>query len=232
MHTNPAVKLGCTDCHGGNANLAWPAGGDTKSRAYAIARDKAHVLPRFPESWKYPSSANPERTYSLLNKEAPEFIRFINPGDYRIARESCGACHLKTIQAAERSLMATTAMFWGGAAYNNGLLPNKQYVLGEAYTRDGQGGDAREARRRRDEDRDASRPHRQALSACRAGKTCRRRTSSACSSAAGATSSTCSRRRGCPTRSGRSSGSKNRAAPISRPRIAGPEPAGASPCRC
>jgi hypothetical protein len=137
MHTNPAVKLGCTDCHGGNAKLAWPAGGDIKSRAYAIARDKAHVLPRFPESWKFPSSANPERTYALLNKEAPEFIRFINPGDYRIARESCGACHLKTIQAAERSLMATTAMFWGGAAYNNGLLPNKQYVLGEAYTRDG-----------------------------------------------------------------------------------------------
>ncbi len=61
----------------------------------------------------------------------------MNPGDYRIARESCGACHLKTIQAAERSLMSTTSMFWGGAAYNNGLLPNKQYILGEAYTRDG-----------------------------------------------------------------------------------------------
>jgi len=45
--------------------------------------------------------------------------------------------HLKTIQAAERSLMSTTSMFWGGAAYNNGVLPNKQYILGEAYTRDG-----------------------------------------------------------------------------------------------
>ena len=137
MHTNPAVKLGCTDCHGGDVKITWARGGDSKSKAYAIARDKAHVLPRFPKSWKYPSSANPERTYSLLNKESPEFIRFINPGDYRIAREACGACHLKTIQAAERSLMSTTSMFWGGAAYNNGLLPNKQYILGEAYTRDG-----------------------------------------------------------------------------------------------
>ena len=139
MHNNPAVTLGCTDCHGGDATVNWSgAGGDAKSKAYAGARDKAHVLPRYPKSWHFPSSSNPERTYALLNKESPELIRFINPGDYRVARESCGACHLKIIQAAERSLMATTSMFWGGAAYNNGLLPYKQYILGEAYTRDGE----------------------------------------------------------------------------------------------
>ncbi|HEU4624213.1 MAG TPA: hypothetical protein VFS52_05585 [Steroidobacteraceae bacterium] len=137
MHSNPAVTLGCADCHGGDATVMWAGGGDEKSKAYAAARDKAHVLPRYPKSWHYPSSANPERTYALLNREAPEFIRFINPGDYRVAREACGACHLKIIQAAERSLMATTSMFWGGAAYNNGLLPYKQYILGEGYTRDG-----------------------------------------------------------------------------------------------
>ncbi len=34
--------------------------------------------------------------------------------------------------------MATRAMFWGGASYNNGILPFKHYILGEAYTRDGQ----------------------------------------------------------------------------------------------
>ncbi len=32
MHTNPAVKLGCTDCHGGDAKVAWGRGGDTKSK--------------------------------------------------------------------------------------------------------------------------------------------------------------------------------------------------------
>jgi hypothetical protein len=137
MHESAAVVLGCADCHGGDASVKWN-GGETKSDAYTAARDRAHVLPRFPKSWKFPSSANPERSYSLLNRESPEFIRFVNPGDYRIARESCGACHLKAIQSAERSLMATTAMFWGGAAYNNGLLPNKQYILGEAYTREGE----------------------------------------------------------------------------------------------
>jgi hypothetical protein len=34
--------------------------------------------------------------------------------------------------------MATGAMLWGGAAYNNGILPFKNYILGEAYTREGE----------------------------------------------------------------------------------------------
>lgn len=84
------------------------------------------------------TSANPERSYSWLNAESPEFTRFINPGDYRIAREACGACHMEIIQNSERSLMSTNAMFFGGASYNNGILPFKQYILGEAYTREGE----------------------------------------------------------------------------------------------
>jgi hypothetical protein len=33
--------------------------------------------------------------------------------------------------------MATGAMLWGGASYNNGILPYKRYILGEGYTRAG-----------------------------------------------------------------------------------------------
>jgi hypothetical protein len=137
MHASPAVVLGCTDCHGGDAGVRSSGAPRIETDEYAATRDRAHVLPRYPRSWRFPRSGNPERTYTLLNREAPEFIRFANPGDYRVVREACGACHLKTIQAAERSLMATGAMLWGGAAYNNGLLPFKRYILGEAYTRDG-----------------------------------------------------------------------------------------------
>ena len=96
------------------------------------------MLPRFPDAWHYPSSANPERTYTLLNKEAPEFIRFINPGDLRVAEKACGNCHQDIIEASRRSMHATGAMLWGGAAYNNGILPYKQYFLGEAYTNSGE----------------------------------------------------------------------------------------------
>jgi hypothetical protein len=137
MHLNPAVKLGCTDCHGGNASVRLAPATARGTPAYTKVLEDAHVLPRYPESWHYPSSANPQRTYTLLNRESPEFIRFINPSDYRVAREACGACHLDVIEASVRSLHSTAAMFWGGAAYNNGILDFKQYILGEAYDRNG-----------------------------------------------------------------------------------------------
>lgn len=140
MHQQPGVILGCADCHGGDAAVTRPAGLAAGSDGYQALLTQAHVLPRYPETWNWPSSANPPHSYTLLNREAPEFIRFVNPGDYRVAREACGACHLPTIEAAERSLMATTAMFWEGAAYNNGILPYKRPILGEAYTRDGEAG--------------------------------------------------------------------------------------------
>jgi hypothetical protein len=134
MHMTPAVKLGCTSCHGGDAAVVAPAGLAATAADYVRLRDRAHVLPRYPKSWSFPSSANPKQSYTLLNREAPEFIRFVNPSDYRVARLACGACHMEIIEKAERSLMATGAMFYGGASYNNGVLPFKNYVLGEAYT--------------------------------------------------------------------------------------------------
>jgi hypothetical protein len=167
MHANPAVVLGCTDCHGGDAAVRKPEGSKYErtykkekaalhhkpgeeyhhgaidpllfgDAAYVAAMQKAHVMPRMPETWGYPRSRNPEGGYTLLNKESPEYVRFVNPSDYRVAREACGACHLPIIQAAERHLMSTGAMLWGGGAYNNGILPFKNYIVGEAYTRDGQ----------------------------------------------------------------------------------------------
>jgi hypothetical protein len=138
MHASPAVKLGCTDCHGGDASVVRSKTTEPDALADRALIEQAHVLPRYPESWGSPSSANPERSYVLLNRESPEYIRFVNPSDYRVAREACGACHLDLIHAAERSLMATGAMLWGGATYNNGILPFKNYILGEAYTENGE----------------------------------------------------------------------------------------------
>jgi hypothetical protein len=137
MHSSPAVKLGCTDCHGGDASVAIANGTAKGTPTYDDAIERAHVLPRFPSRW--PSSANPERTYTLLNEESPEYVRFVNPSDYRVAKEACGACHMDIIEASVRSMHSTGVMLWGGAAYNNGILPYKRYVLGESYDRDGVG---------------------------------------------------------------------------------------------
>jgi hypothetical protein len=138
MHKTQAVVLGCTDCHGGNAAIRGDAALAHDDPRYVAARDKAHVLPVYPKAWNWPSSANPKHSYALLNRESPEYIRFVNPSDYRVVRESCGACHSEAIEAAERSLMSTGAMFWAAAAYNNGVLLAKTPLLGEAYTHTGQ----------------------------------------------------------------------------------------------
>jgi len=138
MHTSPAVRLGCTDCHGGRADVLLPDGLARDTAVYIATMEQAHVLPRYPDEWHYPSSANPERTYTLLNREAREFIRFVNPSDFRTVELACGACHQEIIEASIRSMHATGAMLWGGAAYNNGILPFKNYILGESYTEDGE----------------------------------------------------------------------------------------------
>ena len=114
------------------------------------ARARAAALPERVELAV--ARPTPSAATRCSTARAPEFIRFVNPGDLRVAREACGACHLPIIQAGERSLMATSAMFWGGAAYNNGILPFKRYILGEAYT----------ARRRARRDRSNPVPRRRA----------------------------------------------------------------------
>ncbi|MGE3730910.1 MAG: hypothetical protein AB7F83_10210 [Lysobacterales bacterium] len=138
MHQNPAVKLGCADCHGGDVAIRAPAGSSREHPDYQQAMAAAHILPRYPDRWQTPASGLPERSYTLLNRESPEFIRFMNPSDYRVVDFACGACHKDSIEASKRSLMATSAMFWGAAAYNNGILPYKQSILGESYTGEGE----------------------------------------------------------------------------------------------
>jgi hypothetical protein len=118
-HARDTLRLGCCDCHGGDPTAA----------------DKfhAHVAPRFPDAW--PSSANPVRSYTLLNHENPEFVRFVNPGDLRVAHISCGTagCHPREVQQNRLSMMTHGCMLWGAALYNNGAFPLKPARFGESY---------------------------------------------------------------------------------------------------
>src|SRR5437879_1910052 len=71
-HGKDALGLSCTACHGGDP--------------IATEKDTAHVRPRFPREWMRDGKFRiPERSGPLLEKESPEFVRFINPGDLRVA---------------------------------------------------------------------------------------------------------------------------------------------------
>ena len=121
MHNTKTVRLGCTDCHGGNADC--------------FDKESAHIAPCYPHAWT--SSANPIRSYTLLNRESPEFIRFVNPGDLRVAQLSCGNCHPQEVLAVKKSMMTHGCMLWGAALYNNGSIPNKHARYGESYSMHG-----------------------------------------------------------------------------------------------
>jgi hypothetical protein len=123
-----AVGLTCTACHGGN-----PA---------SKLKEEAHVKPKFPAEWrragKY-SGANPERSNTLLNRESWEFVRFVNPGDLRVAAKTCGSsCHQVESKNVARSMMTHGAMLWGAALYNNGSFHLKDPRFGESYSERGE----------------------------------------------------------------------------------------------
>src|SRR5206468_12302112 len=116
------VVLGCTDCHGGNAGSK-------------LKKEEAHILPKNKEFWKTP--AIPPNSNAWLNHESPEFIRFMNPGDLRVAQQACGLCHGEIIRNVDHSMMNHGAMLWGAALYNNGSFNLKNYRFGQAYGADG-----------------------------------------------------------------------------------------------
>ena len=78
MHTSKNVQVGCVDCHGGSPEVMLPPGVVRGTGAYDDVLHKAHVQPRFPDAWagadgKY-SSANPQRSYTLLNEKIRPFL--------------------------------------------------------------------------------------------------------------------------------------------------------------
>ncbi len=137
MHPTKTVFLGCTDCHGGNSSISVVTDAAPNSSEYSAAKEKAHVQPR-DASFKDRSSLA-ERTFTKWLKESPEFIKFVNPGDLRVAPETCGTagCHAKEVRASSTSMMTHTGLLWGAALYNNGGYPTKNTRFGESYDRDG-----------------------------------------------------------------------------------------------
>jgi hypothetical protein len=118
MHKAQHVVLGCTDCHGGNP-------------AIGLNKERAHIQPAHPEFWR--SSANPPNSNAWINHESAEFIRFVNPGDLRVAQQACGLCHGEIVHRVEHSMMRHGATLWGAALYNNGSYNHKNYRFGQAY---------------------------------------------------------------------------------------------------
>ena len=137
MHASDAVRLGCVDCHGGDVDARVTSGTTPHSSEYAQVKKRAHPQPRLLESNR---SANPDRVYTSWLREDWNYIRFVNPGDLRVAEKSCGqsGCHTSEVRKVQTSMMTHGAMLWGAALYNNGAFPLKAPHFGESYGANGE----------------------------------------------------------------------------------------------
>ena len=111
MHPQSTVVIGCADCHGGDAAIM--AVGAAGSAEYIAAKRKAHVLPRFREDAA--RGGHPKEVYTRWIKESQEYIRFVNPGDLRVAEQTCGSCHAQEVMNVHNSMMSHGAMLWEAA---------------------------------------------------------------------------------------------------------------------
>ena len=207
MHTTPAVVLGCADCHGGNpAVTAADAALARATRPIVAARDRAHVLPRYPKSWHYPSSGQPAaqlhpaqprvagvrplRQPVRLPRRARE-LRRLPHRDHRGGRaladgdrrDVLGRRGLQQRHPAVQELHRSARPIRATASRRRSSSPGIAARHGD-----------RRSRRRAARSPSSIR--------CRPGRWSRRATSSACSSAAAATSAPNSPRSACPTPTG------------------------------
>ncbi len=120
-HTSQTVRLGCTDCHGGDPT--------------ATAKQNAHVLSG--ETMRDNTSREPPSQHQPWLDLSWEYVRFVNPGDLRVAETTCAPCHPNETYNSKKSMMAHAGMLWTTALYNNGSFPLKTSHWGLAYDRDG-----------------------------------------------------------------------------------------------
>jgi hypothetical protein len=119
-HPRSTVKIGCTDCHGGDGT--------------ATDKAKAHVLPADPRRATQTASIREDAEWLA---HSYDYVKFVNPSDLRVADQTCGGCHPNETYATKKSMMAHGAFLWGAALYNNGSFPFKRPHFGEAYDADG-----------------------------------------------------------------------------------------------
>ena len=100
MH--PRKRLSCEECHGGDPTA------DSKERAHVLAR---RPLP------------NDERIVPLAWD--PDVLRFRNPMDLRVAKDTCGVCHPDQVDSVPLSLHGTTSGHLGDGLYENGVVKER-----------------------------------------------------------------------------------------------------------
>jgi hypothetical protein len=182
---HPFFALACVDCHGGNDNVPLPAVVNTRDQAllkvsHVLPLDSSMWWPNgidddddgeIDEQGEYFDGrgftdtdtpfadariAKKDQMDSEMNRDL-NYLRFLNPGDLRVADATCGSrnknaneamvCHAEVVYDVRRSIMASHSGVPAGATYGNAQLP-KALDFGAAFASSaaGQRFDARNPR--------------------------------------------------------------------------------------
>ena len=103
----------CTDCHGGDEEAL-----DIEDAHVPVPANWAELrgdLPQAPEGFikDFPPD--------LLDELDRDYLRFINPGDLRVAEQNCGECHPDQVAGVTNSVMTTNAGHYTPTRYYAGL---------------------------------------------------------------------------------------------------------------
>lgn len=118
--------LTCTGCHGGNAEATTRETAHTPMPAVWQEGSTQWGRPNLRYYWNYNTLWGVENFQGGL-----EWLRFRNPGDLRIADQSCGkaaGCHQERVENTRRSVMATEVGLTGTAMARNGTA--RQVIRG------------------------------------------------------------------------------------------------------
>jgi len=126
MPEQPAVKLGCTDCHGGIRESIPPKGLARLELESALRATLPISLST--DRWGYRRCQATRKLHSA-HREMRRLSPLRNPGDYAVAKQPDCACHLPSSLLPTR-LMSTAPCF-GAELSDTPYCPSKRYILGE-----------------------------------------------------------------------------------------------------
>ena len=123
----------CTICHGGDGQ--------------ALDKEHAHV-PVPDDYWTIRGTSEygaagfiKDFRPDQLDRLDPDYLRFINPGDIRVAAQTCGQCHQEQVASQPTSIMTTNAGHYMPTLYYGGFQ-GQDALYGSYGARDAQcGGD-------------------------------------------------------------------------------------------
>ena len=173
---HPFFALACVDCHGGNDQVALPAQLNIRDQgllklshvlpldssmwwANGLDDDEDNQIDEpgeFFDGRGFTDTSTPFADKRLANKKQMDsemnrdinYLRFLNPGDLRVADASCGSrnknannamiCHAEVVYDVRRSIMSSFGTVATGAQYGNAQVP-KATDYGVAFAGSGAG---------------------------------------------------------------------------------------------